>query len=314
MRAHGRAVMTGHSRDRHGLHRQDREHARHEVQDQPARQRQQQHLRNGLRGAAVRLGRHQGHVGRRRDLKITRRPARVMQHQKPSQPGIGIERRDGLQRDPESTVLHRQRLRRAGINRLAEREELRAAHRRGQRPVGCKAQCAIGRDLRGIGGDNGRAGGGSGEQRCLLGRARRARRQVECEVALLWHADLLAHEPRRMRPQCGGARGGRGRERQHDVASIGKGRERPFRGLLRRRPQDRPGRKPRLGRERQLGRHPSIARVLPIGVPARRQAQPKGGMERHARCCLIGVGDQGHGGACAADGRALQRVGRCREA
>ena len=105
---------------------------------------------------------------------------------------------------------------------------------------------------------------------------------------------------------------GRGRngDRQQHIAGVGVGHQRAFGDTLRRRPGDRPGRGAGRQVEVQLRRHAGIARVLPVGVPARRQPQPQADAERLARRDRVDVRDQRGGGARAGDRRALQGARR----
>ena len=106
---------------------------------------------------------------------------------------------------------------------------------------------------------------------CPAGRSRRKSR-------LLRHADLLADQPARRAPRSvGPARRRRDGHRQQHLAGIGVGHHRPL-GDARAASARRSGRpsRPAGSVSVEFGRDAGIARVAPIGVPARRQPRGAG--------------------------------------
>ena len=308
MRARPATCQSRRESDR--LHRQDRKHARHQIQNQPAqkrehqrpRQRNRRRRRRALRGAV--------------SATSARRPAAVPHRQNAAQTGRRREAFRQPQSEREAAVADREQLR-GIVDDLARRV-------RDEPGVDDGGRAAV----------PGRARTACRRRRSSRPRARRAERPGRAFRTTApapmsrpdpdGQVDAGTSPPPARRCPCrpASARSVRRRrrltpgasvtaDRQDDLAGITVCRDRPF-GDPRRARATRSARRSR--RETvsaiQFARHARLARIAPIGVPPLSQSQPQRDPDPPAGRDAVGVGDQCRGAALAGDRRAFER--QCR--
>ena len=197
------------------------------------------------------------------------------------------------------------------------REKMGIRHHRWTQALRRDRQRAIGPDPRWPRRGAGRRAFRGGEQHRLARRRAVARPQVQVKFPLLRHANLVADQPARggldgppWWPWRGPWRGARRhRHGQQHLAAVAEGHDRPFRQPLGHRPIDRTRLRAQGEHEGKIGRDPRVPRVLPVGMPPRRQPQPQRQPIGGVRCRRIRIGHQAHHGARAAHRHALRRHG-----
>ncbi len=315
MRPHRPARRPGQPRQGDRLHRQDREDAGHQVQDQPAQRGEQQRLPQ--RQAARR--RHRPRCGRDA-VGAAHAPGIGDGDDALDAGGQGI-RPSARQAEPQRAVAHRHRLRRGIVEEVdLQREEEGVPHRAGgDRRAGefhgAMQPLETGARGEGTGAGFGRFGGGDDRAGHRVRTRRGLDRDVEAERARLGDADLLADQPGGVGGQREGlARRQPGRRRDRDdedgLAFIAEIHQRAERDPLRRGEAHRAGARAVRQRQRHLRRLAGVAGIDPVGMPARGQAlaqrDPEGLAGRDGRL----VRHQRHGGAWRGDRRALDGARR----
>ena len=195
--------VTGQSGDADRLHRQDREDAGHQVEDQAAEEGEGERGQDAGTGGRRRLGREGRRLrsggraaGLRRYGQEALAPGRVLQDRHAGKALFGVVGRPQFQRERDLAVGDCRLLRREIVDLAPGGGQERSVANRGEPAVAArKRQHAIGRHGGGIGRRRGNARVGGGEQGRLRGGFFPAGRQVEPQFALLRHADFFADQP-----------------------------------------------------------------------------------------------------------------------
>ena len=302
---HAAALRAGEPGEAHGLDREHRKDAGHQIEDEAAQEGEAEDApeRRGQPGRCA--------AGRGADLEVVGRAARPGDGEHPRERGILAEIAAGLQGERHPVRPRCEWLGRGVVERAGGFREERGVAGAGQGMAGngerairsdARVKLALAREVPVR----------RGEERGLRGRSGGAPRQVERELAVLRDADLRADEPVRLRPdrQRAAVRRRRDRHREEHLARIGVGHQRAFGQALRRGEFDRSGPGALRQGKRELRRRAGRARIFPVGVPAGGETQTERGAQLGAGLPGIGLGDERGRRVPARHGRALQRPGR----
>ena len=290
--------------ERHSLHCQHRKHAGHQVQDQPAQEGEDQHAAQWREGWRRRAGRQWRAARRRSPGQCGRAPKACLTDRHPASHSFGSfsdstnpPRRTDSGCAASSSIMPS----RSGMNQASVTVaglQFRALH-----PQRCHpARSAPARARAGAPRGHAAANSGAWAEGAGVPGRRSRRKFASSGTQICLQTSQRACALDRDRTRGGGWRNG---HRQQHVAGIGVGHHWPLGDAARRGPCDRAGHGACRQGQIERGRDPGVSRVVPVGVPAGRQAKTQADAERLAGGDGVGIGYQGDRVAAAAGRHAL---------